>query len=1350
MVQIAVMVSIALSQTSSSSLQGTVTDPSGSAISGASVALSSSESKLERTMVTGVQGEYRFVALPPGTYTVTVTAKGFSRYQQTDLQLLVNTPGTANIQLKVGSATETITVTGEAPALNLVDASIGNPFNETQVKQIPLEGRSVPELLSLQAGVAYTGNRPDLLDPKVKDQDSRSGSVNGARSDQSNISLDGVDVNDQSNGYAFTSVLPTTLDSVQEFRVTASNYNADQGEGSGAQVALVTKSGTNSFHGSLYEYHRNTITSANDYFIKAAEAFTGQPNKPDKLIRNIFGVSVGGPIQKDRLFFFANYEGTRQREEQSTVRAIPTPTLCQGLVEYQDVTGGVTTVTPANLASLDPLGLGINPAMLDLTNHTGYLDKTFCTGQFGTNDLSVGDRYNYGGFRFRAPVSLDNNAFIARLDYHLTANGKHTLFWRGALQNLHNPQAPFLPGGPPEQTLDDHSKGFVVGYTAVLSSTAVNTFHWGFTRQSTGFLGNSNQEWNVFYGLDQSFTYSHSAQTPVQNLLDDFSWTKGNHTYQFGGNIGIVRDPRLSLQHSFGEGKGATNWMSPTGFANTGGGYLDPANIGLNEPASSFTYDYPVLALLGMVSDINANYNFDKQGNVLAKGAPVKRDYGLEWYELYAQDSWRVKPNLTVTYGLRWSLFPPPWEVNGFQASPTCVPAVNPVTGCPSGSSNLGAEFNQNVKNMSQGMGYDATPVVSFILGGPANHGPGWYNFEKSDFSPRISLAYSPRPKSGWLRNIFGEGDKTVIRGGFSKVYDRAGMQLLNTFDANPPGGLGASLQNPCCIFGYDDAAHVPRITNINTVPTYGCSPATSLCNDPANQVFYTPAPPGAFPQTPNPFSQAITWGIDQSMKTPYAYAFDFSVGRELPNRLSLQLSYVGRLGRNLLTQRDLRQPLDIVDPKTGIDYYSAATALAKVAVQHPNTSFPTFNQYVNFVNTSINDGSIGPTAAYWHDMLPPLQPGATAYTSYANFAGITPQPGNASLIQAIYDLYYDPFLSYAGNEVVGLGNVDLYGGLGDNLGSFYSFCGAPGCATSGAGTFATPFGGGFGNYLNNQATSMFAWSSVGKSNYNALQATLRKQFSSGLQFDFNYTYSKSIDITSSATRLSWASCCNVGAPGTRLANAFDPNGRRGVSDFDTTHQINLNWIAPLPFGKGARFAGSATGITEALIGGWQLSGVARWTSGFPFTVDNGNYWPTNWDEQGIGQMIAKPQIGHHRDPTNGSVSVFADPVAAFNDFQHPFPGQAGSRNVIRGDGYAGLDMALSKRWKMPWEGQGLQFRWEVFNVPNLHRFNVLSGLGTSACNCIASLQQAPQSFGNYTGLLTQPRVMQFALRYEF
>jgi hypothetical protein len=277
----------------------------------------------------------------------------------------------------------------------------------------------------------------------------------------------------------------------------------------------------------------------------------------------------------------------------------------------------------------------------------------------------------------------------------------------------------------------------------------------------------------------------------------------------------------------------------------------------------------------------------------------------------------------------------------------------------------------------------------------------------------------------------------------------------------------------------------------------------------------------------------------------------------------------------------------------------------------------------------------------------------------------------------------------------------------------------------------------------------MFGWSSIGKSSYNALQATLSKRVSRGLQFDLNYTYSKSLDITSAATRMGFSSSVNVGAPGSRLVNAFSPNQRRAVSDFDTTHQINANWVANLPFGKGQKFAGDASSAMDAIIGGWELSGLARWTSGFPFTVDNGNYWATNWDEQGIAQMLTKPKTGRYKQP-NGTISVFADPSAAFADFQNPFPGQSGSRNVLRGDGYAGLDMALSKRWKMPWENNSLQFRWEVFNVPNLHRFNVQSGVQTSAgCACIASIQQ-PQTFGAYTGLLTQPRVMQFDLRYEF
>ena len=1331
---------VAFPQASSSSLRGTVTDPSGRALPGATIVIANPESKLTRTVTSGGLGDYQFVALPPGTYTLTVTATGFAHYEQTGVQLLVNTPATANVQLKVGATSELITVTSEAPVLNLVDASIGNPFNETQVKQIPLDARNVPDLLNLQAGVAFTGNRPDMDSQNYKDQDTRSGSVNGARSDQSNITLDGVEVNDLDKGYAFTSVLPVTLDSVQEFRVTTTNYNADQGDGSGAQVALVTKSGTNNFHGSLYEYHRNTYTSANDFFVKQAEAQSGQPNQAPKLIRNIFGVSAGGPIKKDRTFFFGNYEGTRRREANSVLRTIPTPSFLDGVIQYQCASttpcptnspvqgiSGTTYTPPAGYWALGPNQIagydqsnvaptGVNQTLLD-----SYFKPTF--GNFVPNALA-GDGLNYSGYRFAAPIKLNNNAIILRLDHNLTSDGKHTLFWRGAMQNMFNPEEPFLPGASPQQTISDHSKGMALGYTAVISPTLVNSFHYGFTRQSFADVGNSDSKgWNQFYGLDQGFSYSQSFQLPVHNLVDDVSWTKGAHTLQFGGNFGFARDPRLSYQHSWNTALGATFWMAPVGFSNTathpdptnnplvcdslasgsGGSSLDPCHgtdpstgLPFPEPASSSAYDYPMIGLLGIVSDVKANINYDRQGNTLPEGTPIKRNYGMNWYEFYGQDAWRIKRNLTVTYGLRWSLFPPPWEVNGFQASPTF---------------DLGQYLNTNAQNMKKGLGYADGPLIRFGLGGPANNGAGFYHFEKKDFSPRISFAYSPHPDGGWLRKLAGDGDKTVIRAGVGRVYDRAGMQLISTFDANAPGGLGATVQNPCCLPGTTDAQDVPRVTDVNTIPL------SYLTNQLPGQVL----PPGQFPQTPNPAGEAITWGVDQSIKTPYAYTFDFSIGRELTKGFSLQVSYVGRLGRNLLTQRDLTQPLDMVDPASKVDYYAAATALSKLARAGTPVS-------------AVTSASVGNTAAFWQHLIAPqclptpCGPGLVSGQSF-----VLPTGGTTNdVTQAVYALYTSSD-TYAGDEVVGLANVDIYYALYDTGGNTYFFNGKP------------------GELLNNQATSMFAWSSIGKSSYNGLQVSLKKQVSHGVQFDLNYTYSKSIDTTSGAARLGFSPIDNIGSPGSRLVNAFDPRGNRGPSDFDTAHQINANWIAELPFGKGRRFAATAGPALDAVVGGWQLSGLARWTTGFPVTVDNGQFWPTNWDEQGSATMIIRPKTGAFRQP-DGNISIFANPSDALNnDYIHTFPGGSGSRNVIRGQGYAGWDMGLSKRWKMPWESHSLQFRWEVFNVPNLHRFNVVAnqaaGLGDSAA---PNLQQLPQQFGDYTSLLTQPRVMQFALRYEF
>jgi hypothetical protein len=314
----------------------------------------------------------------------------------------------------------------------------------------------------------------------------------------------------------------------------------------------------------------------------------------------------------------------------------------------------------------------------------------------------------------------------------------------------------------------------------------------------------------------------------------------------------------------------------------------------------------------------------------------------------------------------------------------------------------------------------------------------------------------------------------------------------------------------------------------------------------------------------------------------------------------------------------------------------------------------------------------------------------------------------------------YDLYSCFPYNDTSSQADIDVYGNLTDaNL---------PGVTyTLNTGPYS---------FYNPQFSSLYAWSTIGNSSYNALQVMLRKRFNTGFQFDVNYTFSKSMDISSDAERI---------APykglGGQVINAFSPNQLRAVSDFDTPHQINADWIMELPFGKGKPFARNAGRWLDAFIGGWQLSGIVRWTSGFPVTVDNGYFFPTNWEEEGNALTIATPRnTGVYKEP-NGAVSMFQNGPAAIADFIHPFPGGSGSRNTFRGDGFAGWDMGLSKRWKMPFEQHSLQFRWEVFNVPNLTRFDVQSNR--------PEIDLSTQ-FGNYTNLLTQPRVMQFALRYEF
>ena len=448
-------------------------------------------------------------------------------------------------------------------------------------------------LLSLQPGVSFNGE--NIL---TDSYDTRAGMVNGERSDQNNISLDGVSNNDEFAGYAFNGVLPTTPFSVEEFRVTTSNYGASEGRSSGAQIALVTKGGTNKFHGSLYEFNRNGVGEANDFFLKGSQIASAQPNRPTQLVWNNYGGTIGGPIWKNRVFFFFNYEGHRQNVGQAWSAAYPaqcsrTESFNTNAPQHQhvpamNVTGAsgksrirsspvITRWAHTQLALMDPAGIGPSGGAL------AYF-QTYPVA----NDLNYGDAPNFAGYRFAAPTTKRENWYIGRIDFKITQNGNHTLFFRGTGVDDRNGNAPFLPGRPPMTTNIDLAKGFVLGYTSLWGSHLVNNVRYGLTRDSFSSAGNSNQPWVFMRDLDQGITYSNGDTAPVHNIVDTVDWTKGAHSFQFGINFLLSRLNTYDYSPDFSDALTNADWIAAGGFANKNA-FLNPACNAQNPGSSSCT-----------------------------------------------------------------------------------------------------------------------------------------------------------------------------------------------------------------------------------------------------------------------------------------------------------------------------------------------------------------------------------------------------------------------------------------------------------------------------------------------------------------------------------------------------------------------------------------------------------------------------------------------------------------------------------------------------------------------------------------------------------------------------------------
>lgn len=900
-------VAIVMAQNATTSVRGVISDPTGAVVPNATVTLTNNTTQQVVTQTAGKGGEYSFPQLPPAVYSISVTASGFGTIKKT-AELLVSQPSTVNIALPLNGATETVEVTDTA-TLNFTDATLGNAVSNAQIQATPIDSRNVADLLSLQPGVLYFNNNNSASNPAAV-QDSRLGAVAGARSDQGNITLDGIDDNDQTNGYAFTGVLRSTMDSTEEFRVTTSNANAESGRSSGAQVTLVTKSGTNHWHGSAYEYYRNRYFAANDWFNKRSQFVSGLPNKPPQLTRNTFGGTVGGPILHDKLFFFFNYEGQRTRESQAVNRTVPSDLFRQGILQYRYAdtpkTTAVQQVSIDQLRQLDqpctangvcPNGPGVNAAIL------AYLNS-----EPRANGTLLGDGLNQQSFSFSSPTPYTHNTSILKIDW--TPGSRHRIFVRGNLQKDVSYGVQQFPGQPASSTTEDNTKGIAAGDTWTITSNLINDLRYGYIRQGFGTAGLGQGSYTAvrFVDTPTAETRSTLRNVPLNSITDTLNYVHGRHNLQFGGVWRRILNNSSTDSNSWDSGNTNPQGLSTSGLPSPTGVML-PAVVSSFNSSYLNAYGTLVGAQAGLTRYINYRVNAGgNDGSLLAQGAFVTRNFKANEYEWYAQDSWRPTDRLTLTFGLRHSLLGVPFDINGQSAAPTI---------------DTHAFLQQRAVSAAQGQVYE--PTLQFAPNGPVYGKAGYWDEQKTNFAPRFAVAYAI-------------DSKTSIRAGAGMYYDHFGQGVINAFNARGAFGLGSTIPSQ---LGKLSAEQAPRFVSRTTLPSLPVA---------------TGSPTVSFPFTPPLNGFSISYGIDNKLKTPYSEVFNLSLQRALPGGFTVEASYVGRFGRRLLQQVDLTTPVNLYDTKSSTTYFQAGAQLAALVD----------------ANGANRNASV-PSIAYFENMFPQL-----------------------------------------------------------------------------------------------------------------------------------------------------------------------------------------------------------------------------------------------------------------------------------------------------------------------------------------------------------------------------------------
>jgi hypothetical protein len=870
-------------QTSTSQLSGTVRDSSGAVIAGATVTLTNEATGIVQKQSTTDAGVYAFPAILAGVYTVKVEQPGFKTYTRTNNTVQINTPAVVDVALEVGAATESVQVSAAAETLQTSNAVIGNVVDQKSIVNLPLNGRNPLNLLIYEPGVVQrSGNTVN---------------VNGARATAVNVTIDGIEANESTNPNPTNNIFRLNPDNVQEFKVTTSNPSPEEGRNSGANVSIATRSGTNQFHGTVFEFFRNTSLNAQEFYSNA------QGNQKPIIQLNQYGFEIGGPIKKNKTFFFGSWQGQKVNFADPVDKAfgesvdLYTASALSGVFRYfvvnnqnpltingQRITqnsqvlvdprtgalasgvrncsgaGDSNCIATFNVFANDPQGRGLDSAV-----------KSVLGGYPAPNSFNAGDGLNTGAYTWNSPFKVRGPQYMARIDHNLS--DRHYLFGRylGAEQNTLggdplNGRPQVLPGYPARGEVFRPAHNIAIGLRSTLSPRLVNELTLGYARWSFLF---TQGEANPAFPNTPRFTFNNSdvdytanprtfraANTP--QIVENLSYLTGNHVMRFGANIRMYQH---NDQRGDVGGTSLTPAISLSRTTRVPAGFTFPALATATTPGIAAA---DLNRLQGMVNDLlgipaSLTQVFlgdlrsdtflpfksgDKAVTLWAQGQRAKQ------YNFFAQDEWKVRSNITLSYGIRWEINPPATEAGGRVYVP-----------------------DRNVDG-SQGL-------VSYV------HADRWYkNFNWGAVAPRFGITWSP-------------DQKTVIRSGYGIAFDPLNTFQVTSVAASVPG------QSFRCSNSFSGA-------NGALVTTAGCQAVSDvrLGQGFPNEISAPTVKPSSF-LTPGLQVQSNAPPIrvfDPNLKLPTVHMWNIMVQRELPTGIVVSAGYVGRRGTRLYRSWDVNQ----------------------------------------------------------------------------------------------------------------------------------------------------------------------------------------------------------------------------------------------------------------------------------------------------------------------------------------------------------------------------------------------------------------------------------------------------------